>query len=104
MQKKNCYDAKGRPNGNIKYLTDDGKEIAFYSPARPERWGLNRAGNMVRKQRASKECISINIQCLSREKDFRLSYIERAKPEFAEDIKKIIKMHRDAVVSEHDYL
>lgn len=103
MTEKIIYTAKGNDTGGRRYIAHNGRELARFYPEMEERRKLNeKTGRMMLVQRARKAEIAINSDRLHCGKGWwEKSYLERAKPEYKEEIEELLKKYEGIGVTEY---
>lgn len=95
---KKAKDLKGNETGTIYYNSSiDGKNLAEYMPERKERRLSN--GTLIKGRKAY---ISFNTSRLTLEWDKAI--IDRAKPQYKNEIAEILELYKGVSITEHSYL
>jgi hypothetical protein len=102
MTEKIIYTLKGKDTGGRRYIATDGRELAEYCPQKEEVRKPDKFGRERIVQRAYPEYISINSNRLNCGKSWwGKSYLERAKPEYREEIEELLEKYKGIAVTEH---
>jgi hypothetical protein len=91
-------DLKGNETGKIGYYSAvDGKNLAIYNPERPDEQLSN-----GRVKKGCKAYIRFNTDRLTLEWD--KSILDRAKPQYKDEIAEILELYKDVAISEFSFV
>lgn len=103
MTERVIRNGKGEDVGARTYIAHDGRALAEYYPAMEERKRISeKTGREIVVQRARKAKLAINSNRIHCGKGWwEKSYLERAKPEYKEEIEELLKKYEGVVVTEY---